>query len=578
MGQYIGTRIEVLGTLTCLGPVHVGGWDTTAEANLTVARDGLGQPYLPGTSIAGALRAYLAGVDLPRGGDPAAVTNALFGNITPNSRDGSPSWIRIDDAHLVTERAPIGAGYVADEVAPTVRDGVGIDRVTATAAANFLYTRQVLPAGTRFAFRLVADTPTTAAPDYPGGWSALVRDAVGALVAGLAQARVPIGAGRGRGFGRMELGEVTTRSADLSDPAGLVAWLTGTAPTLSPPLAEESWSHGDQPRSGRDQPRDGRLRISIAWRPAGPLLVRDSLSGTVVDTLPLTDTAADGTVRLLLPGSSIRGALRAHAERIVRTLQRQDAPKDFLDALRQPPPGVDVLFGSAPTGDRDPSGRERPAGQDSDRRGRRGTLAVADCHSVEQVDAQQWNDIISISPDPTNPASQGERAERQERNDQREQARSGLQKELAKVQQRLPLAVSDHVAIDRWTGGASDHRLFSVLEPDQTTRWEPMQIDVDVAQLDRYGPADVPGSVALALPLLLLVLRDLRDGWLTLGFGGSRGRGQIEVTGMTFDGAGLSTPWQALAGHTLDTVLTDPPPQVTAAMTGWASAFQEAGA
>ena len=558
MGQSIGTRIEVLGTLTCLGPVHIGGWDTTTEASLTIARDGKGQPFLPGTSIAGALRAYLAGLDLPRGGDPAAVTAALFGSITPNSQDGSPSWIRLDDAHLV-----------ADEVAPTVRDGVGIDRVSATAAANFLYTRQVLPAGTRFAFRLVADTPTATAPDYPGGWSTLVRDAVDALVTGLAQARVPIGAGRGRGFGRMGLGEVTIRSADLSDPAGLIAWLTGTAPAVSPPLTEDSSVRGDQPR-------DGRLRISIAWRPTGPLLVRDSLPGTVVDTLPLTDTAADGTVRLLLPGSSIRGVLRAHAERIVRTLRRQDAPADFNDALRQPPPGVDVLFGSAPAGDRD--GRGHPAGHRGDGRGRRGTLAVADCHSIGQVDARQWNDIISISPDPTNPASRGERAERKERNSQREQARSGLHQELANIRQRLPLSVSDHVAIDRWTGGASDHRLFSVLEPRHRTEWEPISIDIDVTQLDRYGAAGIAGSTALALPLLLLVLRDLRDGWLALGFGGSRGRGQIEVTGVTFDGAGLSTPWQALAGQTLDTVLTAPPPQVTAAMTGWADTFEEAGA
>src|SRR5690606_1526758 len=63
MGQAIATRTEVRGILICRSPVHVGGWDSTAEANLTVARDGLGRPVLPGTSIAGALRAYLARLD-----------------------------------------------------------------------------------------------------------------------------------------------------------------------------------------------------------------------------------------------------------------------------------------------------------------------------------------------------------------------------------------------------------------------------------------------------------------------------------------------------------------------------------
>lgn len=186
-----------------------------------------------------------AGVDRFRAGHPVKVTDALFG-LTPSSRDGSPSWIRVDDAHLI-----------GDDVTPAVRDGVGIDRRSASAAANYLHTRQVLPAGTRFALRLVADTPTA-------------------------------------------LHDATIRGADLSDPAGLVAWLTGAAPARPHPPAKDT--------SPQEVPHDGRLRVAVAWRPIGPLLVRDSLPGTVVATLPLTDTTADGTVRLLLPGSSIRGA------------------------------------------------------------------------------------------------------------------------------------------------------------------------------------------------------------------------------------------------------------------------------
>ena len=95
MGQSIATRIEVLGTLVCLSPVHVGGWDNTAEASLTVARDGTGRPCLPGTSIAGALRAYLGGIDRFSGDEPGKPIPALFGHIIAGSRDGSPSWIRV---------------------------------------------------------------------------------------------------------------------------------------------------------------------------------------------------------------------------------------------------------------------------------------------------------------------------------------------------------------------------------------------------------------------------------------------------------------------------------------------------
>ncbi|KXK58950.1 hypothetical protein AWW66_26900 [Micromonospora rosaria] len=555
MGQSIGTRIEVIGVLTCLGPVHVGGWDTTAEANLTIARDGTGRPCLPGTSIAGALRAYLTGVTGFRGNRAATLMNALFGHIDSTGRGGSPSWLRVDDAHLIGEDVPL-----------TVRDGVGIDRRSASAAATYLYTRQVLPAGTRFALRLVADTPTTAAaPDYPGGWSGLVRDAVEAVADGLAHGRVPIGAGRGRGFGQVQLRDVTVRSADLSDPAGLVAWLTGAVPATPRPPSEDT------------APADGRLQVTVTWRPVTPLLVRDSMPGTVVDTLPLTDTAADGTVRLLLPGSSIRGVVRAHAERIVRTLQGGDAPVGFLDTLIHPPPGVDVLFGSAPPRRRtdpeqavpDGEGIGEPAG-----RGWRGVVTVADCHSAGQVSAPQWNGIVTTSPESVD-ASGVERKDREQRNSARDQARTALREGLGDISGNIALGVSDHVAIDRWTGGAGDHRLFSVLDPDTTVAWEPIRIEVDTTRLDGHRAPTGATSGPLALPLLLLVLRDLRDGWLSLGYGGTRGRGQIEVTGVTFTGDGLSGPWQSLAGRTLDSILTDPPPEVIDSMTTWATAFQE---
>ncbi|WP_320064288.1 RAMP superfamily CRISPR-associated protein [Micromonospora sp. RTGN7] len=566
MGQSIGTRIEVLGTLVCLGPVHVGGWDSTsAEANLTVARDGTGRPFLPGTSLAGALRAYIASLEqFRRAEEGNELIDALFGHIGGrHSQEGSPSWIRVDDAHLI-----------GPDVAPVTRDGVGIDRVSASAAASILYTRQVLPAGTRFALRLVADTPTAAAdPVSSEGWPALIEQAMRGMVAGLRRGRVTVGAGRGRGFGRVELRDVTVRRVDLSDPAGLVAWLTGAVPVVPD---EDPAPVGPDEHGEASVQSDGRLVVTVDWRPIGPLLVRDSVSGTVVDTLPLTETAADGTVRLLLPGSSIRGVIRSHAERIVRTLQgRDEAPaeeeddKDLLAVLRQPPLGVDMLFGSAPAG----------RGEDGDRKGWRGVLHFSDCHSVGRISAQTWNEIVTISPNPTpvaQPESGLQKPERDERNTERERTRNLLRETLNGSKKRgLAFTVSDHVAIDRWTGGASDHRLFSVLDPDAKTAWEPIRLEVDVARLTRHGRSD---GASAALPLLLLVLRDLRDGWLSLGYGGTRGRGQIEVTDVTFDGAGLDGSWQSLAGRTLDTILADPPEDVIAAMSTWKALFEETAA
>ena len=76
------------------------------------------------------------------------------------------------------------------------------------------------------------------------------------------------------------------------------------------------------------------------------------MQGTVVHALPLADrvTRDPGLAQMawLLPGSSIKGALRSHAERIVRTLRGVAAPGDFLEAVRDRQLGpVLTLFGFA---------------------------------------------------------------------------------------------------------------------------------------------------------------------------------------------------------------------------------------
>ena len=58
-----------------------------------------------------------------------------------------------------------------------------------------------------------------------------------------------------------------------------------------------------------------------------------------------------------------------------------------------------------------------------------------------------------------------------------------------------------HVAIDRWTGGAADSFLYSVLEP-VAVDWPEIELCVD---LDRLAPKENRDA---ALALLLLTLKD----------------------------------------------------------------------
>src|SRR5262249_20231397 len=135
-GRTIAHRWVLTGSLVAESPVHVGGLGD-GPPDLAQAPDGLDRPVPPGTSLAGGIRAALARL--------SEVEQRLWGTATrrdDRGRDDGTSaaaWVRIDDA-----TAP------ADTVTES-REHVSIDRIHGTAARGHLYTREVLPPGTRFA-------------------------------------------------------------------------------------------------------------------------------------------------------------------------------------------------------------------------------------------------------------------------------------------------------------------------------------------------------------------------------------------------------------------------------------------
>ncbi|NBD33784.1 MAG: hypothetical protein GVY17_12670, partial [Cyanobacteria bacterium] len=87
-----------------------------------------------------------------------------------------------------------------------------------------------------------------------------------------------------------------------------------------------------------------------------------------------------------------------------------------------------------------------------------------------------------------------------------------------------------HVAVDRWTGGAADGMLYSVLEPIGI-EWDNIAIHLDLERLKKYDSEKVQAAIAL----LLLVLRDFADRKIPIGYGTNRGMGTVEVQAMTLN-------------------------------------------
>lgn len=142
-----------------------------------------------------------------------------------------------------------------------------------------------------------------------------------------------------------------------------------------------------------------------------------------------------------------------------------------------------------------------------------GRLFVEDCYAKYPMASKTWDRVMAAT----------------------------TSEDLQNAIQQMGLAhtqVAHHVAIDRWTGGASKGALYSVLEP-MNLAWHPVQLTLELGQLD---PATLqmkllePSLQRPLLMLVLLLLRDLASKRIPLGFATNRGMGTIRVSHIKLTG------------------------------------------
>ncbi|MGP4109723.1 RAMP superfamily CRISPR-associated protein [Streptomyces sp. 4N509B] len=557
-GRPMTSRIRVRGWLHTESPLHVGGIGRDPAESLPIAVDGRGRLYVPGTSLAGALRAWMRGAATPDGPGSDAPSpdapspdgpdlNGLWGYATPGTRDGHASRVVVHDALVARSDRLDLHGLPADPLPASrleVRTSVGIDRVTGTAASEILSSRSVVPPGHYVRFELDVECGD-------GDREARDRARVKALLDALAAREIRLGAATTRGLGAVRLLDdpLDIHVDRFDSPGGLLAVLRQD-PARSLALADLA-GKPDLP------PRRERVEVRVAWRPLAPVMVGSGVDGLSVDTLPLVTRVDAGHVALVLPGSTIKGVLRSRAEYIERTAcgtperrQRSDGPahahthahahahsaafRAQLDELAV----TTALFGAA----RREHPRPKDSGDGGDGEaggGEAGALRAEECLAKDPIPAELWRATTGLHDDQ---AADGGRPR-------------ALPETVLDRLADLGLEPADHVAIDRWTGGAADHLLFRVLEP-HGVEWNPLRLSVDLTHLDHAARRR-----DAALALLLLVLRDLEAGRLPLGAATNRGFGDIAVTDITLTGGpwpnatslrdALATPelaaaWQAL--------------------------------
>ncbi|AFZ11527.1 protein of unknown function DUF324 [Crinalium epipsammum PCC 9333] len=478
MARKIDSRIKVTGTLIAQSPIHVGGINDNPEVDLTIAVNGQGHYYIPGTSLAGAFRNWM---QMYTGSEH--FINGLWGfQEKKGGNNGHASFILIEDA--------IVQGAVLE-----IRDGVGINRFSGTAAEQAKYDRAILTRGSKINLDITFEVTSKASADWSKYQKLFFQ-----LIDALQHGEIRLGAAKTRGLGKVKLLNAKVIEQDLLTHSGIIQALQNQGNVLNlSQLTNQITISSANPI----------LDIVINWTPQSPLMVKAEGDGIAVDILPLV-SAVDSSVTFVLPGSSVKGTLRSQAERIIRTVRNLTIPNDsnngqtFIQQVEVAL--VKDIFGTA------------AKNEGENQFGKIGSLSVDDCYANIPISVNDWENIKSATNE-TNLIQVLNRAN------------------LTNTQQVF------HVAVDRWTGGAAEGFLYTTLEP-MGISWQPLRLSLNLGRLESNS---LP-----ALALLLLVLRDLSQRKIPLGYATNRGMGAIKVDSISIQGRNLDEALSAFLPATLN--------------------------
>lgn len=538
-------RYDMTILVRVVSALHSGGIDEvpvrpmTDEDGRTVqpnafVRNGLGEAILPGRSIKGAIRAAFeehmkelrfSEEELKSlwGGE----MRREVGTRKKQRGDGTDKSLPLRASALTFHHAVVWDRTRGDL---PHRMNTAIDRATGGAADGALFAYEYLPVDTTFEIRVSAEaqdptpkppededaestTPSKETKGTPPAPPELVEKALEAVVELLHGKCISLGGRTGAGWGRIELLNEDARYDKLVIVPGSQSEKGDPTSVLAQILDQHS-SVDIKPHRNLDR-QSGSTNIKIEWQAPSGLFVGmnkpDGIKPSKEDTVPaaplrnwhLNDThradhgdttypkvADKDKASLLLPGTSIRGALRSHCSRIARSIVSDSKGSDELTMaedvhkqLAADPILVRYLFGTTEY---------------------RGAVRVHDCEgriSEEEPLKLTRNAIDRV----TGSAAHG-----------------ALYSELL-----YPHATWDSIQID------VDHAQLC-----RNTRQDPGGF-VLPAPSSSDKDYELPGfkiRLQAAILLLTMAITDLCEGVLPLGGGTGGGLGFIDVSHVSFEG------------------------------------------
>jgi CRISPR/Cas system CSM-associated protein Csm3 (group 7 of RAMP superfamily) len=319
----------ISGRLKTISGLHIGSGAFSETTDSPVSRNIDGKIIISGTALAGSLRALATRLAPHLGGRKCIVFDEdasaescdcqvcdLFGSIntSKSTNEGTASKIWFYDAVL------------EHDLITSIRDGVGIDRETRTSAraARAKYDYEVIPKGSKFSFQLV----------FHDVLDEEQENILASVLKEWCAGRGYLGGSKARGLGNIKLEDIKLYTINLSNKDILMTYLKETNP-MKAAVEEENWLgtklNSVKSRVGKedDYLYNSFVQIDFTLKFAGGFVINDALKA-VQTGFDLCPKMEHGT--FMMPGSSLRGAVRSHAEKIARTIVTLDSKtkEEFL--------------------------------------------------------------------------------------------------------------------------------------------------------------------------------------------------------------------------------------------------------
>lgn len=274
-------RILVSGQLETISPLMISQGDGT-YTDSDIVLDGKGQPFIPGTSWAGAIREHYNHLR-------SNLLNMFFG-----------------DAETYQSAVVTQDLFIVGKATKEIRTNTKIDSKTQTAKDKSLHNYEVLSAGNLFDFGFEV-VLRSAHESYRSDIIKLVKS----IIYDLQNEHIRLGAKTNSGFGRVKL--INAKYRDLSFPDDSEWWFISDRKPTDSIQIEQSEIY--------DMKKDLAIIHGI-FKLDGSILIRQDYTG---DDENIDSEQMTSNNKSIIPGTSLKGVIRHRAEKILQTMNPEIA-------------------------------------------------------------------------------------------------------------------------------------------------------------------------------------------------------------------------------------------------------------